>query len=96
MSVISVLFRIGSIIGYCFYEQFSIFLYLGIAHTKDLKYGISRNQLITQKDLMVTPNVPRFLRHGDTAIFSTKISNVSDKDLSGQAQLLLFAIQLNQ
>ena len=39
---------------------------------------------------MVLPNVPRFLRQGDQIKISTKISNLSDKDLSGVAVLQLF------
>ncbi|MEM7184350.1 MAG: alpha-2-macroglobulin family protein, partial [Spirochaetota bacterium] len=63
---------------------------LGLAHTKDLKYGMASNELITQKELMVVPNAPRFFREGDTIFFATKISNVSAKDLQGIAKLQLF------
>ena len=52
----------------------------GIAYTKDLKTGTIAASAITQKRLMVTPNVPRFLRHGDTCLFSVKVSNLSDKE----------------
>ncbi len=63
---------------------------MGFAHTKDLKYGMIQNELVTQKELMVMPNTPRFLRESDTLIFSTKISNVSDKNLSGDVMLNFF------
>jgi uncharacterized protein YfaS (alpha-2-macroglobulin family) len=63
---------------------------MGFAHTKDLKYGTVGNELITQKELMVIPNAPRFFRENDKMEFSTKISNLSDADMSGTAQLLLF------
>ena len=36
------------------------------------------------------PNAPRFLREGDNITFTAKVSNVSEKDLSGTAQLMLF------
>ncbi|WP_350287142.1 MG2 domain-containing protein [uncultured Croceitalea sp.] len=61
-----------------------------LAHTKDLQSSSLRLQTVTQKELMVIPNVPRFLREGDKIIISTKIANLTDKSLSGQAQLLLF------
>jgi len=60
-----------------------------LAHTKDLKHGYKELFAQTQKDLMVFPNAPRFVRQGDTLIFSTKISNLSGKKLSGIAELIL-------
>lgn len=63
---------------------------LGFAHTKDLKYGLIDNELVTQKDLMVMPNVPRFLRENDKMVLTAKVSNISKKDLEGKARLYLF------
>ena len=63
---------------------------MGFAHTKDLKFGTIEKELVTQKDLMVIPNAPRFFRENDKLEFSTKISNLSDGDLTGTAQLFLF------
>ncbi len=60
-----------------------------LAHTKDLKHGYKEFFAQTQKDLMVFPNAPRFVRQGDTLIFSTKISNLSSNKLSGTAELTL-------
>lgn len=63
---------------------------MGFATTKDLKYGSITNELITQKDLMLLPNEPRFFRENDEITFPVKISNVSDKDLVGKVKLELF------
>jgi len=63
---------------------------LGFAHTKDLNYGLLEKELVTQKELMVFPNVPRFVRQGDTVIFSTKIVSLSDRDLSGEIKYGFF------
>lgn len=63
---------------------------MGLAHTKDLKYGQITKELVTQKDLMIVPNAPRFFRENDKMEFTAKISNLSDKELSGEAQLFLF------
>ncbi len=63
---------------------------MGFATTKDLKYGSITNELITQKDLMLLPNAPRFFRENDKITFPVKISNVSDKDLTGKVKLELF------
>ena len=63
---------------------------LGLAHTKDLRYGMVTKDLVTQKELMVMPNMPRFFREGDKITLVTKISNISEGDLEGTAQLMLF------
>ena len=63
---------------------------MGLAYTKDLKYGQIEKTLVTQKDLMIFTNPPRFLREGDKMDFSAKISNISDRDLSGSAELHFF------
>jgi uncharacterized protein YfaS (alpha-2-macroglobulin family) len=61
---------------------------MGFAHTKDLKYGQITKELVTQKELMVQPNPPRFFREGDKMTFSSKVSNLSDKKLEGTAELM--------
>ncbi len=63
---------------------------MGFTHTQDLKYGFVENYLVTQKDLMLIPNAPRFFREGDKMEFPVKISNISDKDLKGQIKLEFF------
>jgi len=60
-----------------------------LAHTPDLKHGYKELFAQTQKDLMVFPNVPRFVREGDKLILSAKISNLTDKNLSGTVQIEL-------
>ena len=67
-----------------------------LAHTKDLASGYATKAVITQKDLMVQPNAPRFLREGDQMEFSAKIVNLGDKEVSGQADFqLLNATTMN-
>lgn len=62
-----------------------------LAHTKDLASGYAEKAVITQKDLMVQPNAPRFLREGDTIEFSAKIVNLGDKELHGSAEFSLLS-----
>lgn len=62
----------------------------GLAHTKDLKFGQFEKEVVTQKELMVQPNAPRFFRENDKITFISKIANLSDKDLSGSAELKLY------
>ncbi|UMB61968.1 MG2 domain-containing protein [Lutibacter sp. A80] len=60
-----------------------------LAHTKELAASTKTLTTVTQKELMVLPNPPRFLREGDIIQFSSKISNITDKNLNGTAQLVL-------
>lgn len=60
-----------------------------LAHTKTLESVTTTLETVTQKELMVIPNAPRFLREGDKISISTKIANLTDGALSGQAKLLL-------
>ncbi|WP_044399780.1 alpha-2-macroglobulin [Lacinutrix sp. Hel_I_90] len=61
-----------------------------LAHTKYLEHATTSLTTVTQKELMVLPNVPRFLRQGDQIKISTKISNLTDNPLAGVAVLQLF------
>jgi len=63
---------------------------MGIAHTKDLKIGQIQETLVTQKELMVVPNAPRFFRENDKMEFTSKVTNLSEKDLTGSVQLFLY------
>lgn len=63
---------------------------MGLAHTKDLKVGQFQKEVVTQKDLMVMPNAPRFFREGDKMTFISKISNLTEKELNGSAELKLY------
>jgi uncharacterized protein YfaS (alpha-2-macroglobulin family) len=60
-----------------------------LAHTKTLESATKTLTTVTQKELMVIPNAPRFLREGDNITISTKIANLTEKHLSGEAILIL-------
>ena len=67
-----------------------------LAHTKTLESTVKSFETVTQKELMVIPNTPRFLREGDEITISTKIVNLTTKDLSGIAQLILTDVITNE
>ena len=58
-----------------------------LAHDKELNSGTAEAFTVSQKELMVTPNMPRFLRQGDRSSISTKISNLSDSTINGHVTL---------
>jgi hypothetical protein len=77
-------------------EALTKWKFQALTHTKDLAFGYSSKEIVTQKQLMVQPNAPRFLREGDRMEFSTKIVNLTEKELTGTAQLQLFDATTNQ
>ena len=70
-------------------ESLTTWHFMGLAHTTDLCYGSLEGEAVAKKDLMVQPNMPRFVREGDQATISSRIVNTSDKDLNGTAYLTL-------
>ena len=77
-------------------ESLTEWKFMALAHTPDLKTGYLESRIKTQKELMVVPNMPRFLREGDEVKISTKINNLSANALSGSAKLMLFDAFTNQ
>ena len=69
---------------------------LTFAHTKDLKTGLLTREIVTQKELMVTLNPPRFLREQDTIRLSARINNLTANTLSGTAKLEAFDAMTDQ
>ena len=76
-------------------ESLTTWRLLGLAHTKDLCYGTIEGLSVAQKDVMIQPNVPRFLREGDAATIAARIFNTSEKDLIGTAVLRLLNPETN-
>ena len=77
-------------------EALTQWKWMTLAHTKDLSFGYSEKSIITQKELMLQPNVPRFLREGDHIYLSTKIVNLTDSEFTGQVELQLLDATTNQ
>ncbi|MDB5228359.1 MAG: alpha-2-macroglobulin [Bacteroidota bacterium] len=80
----------NTILNFQMPEALTKWNFLGLAHTKDLHYEYFTKSVVTQKQLMVVPNAPRFLREGDDMEFSAKISNLTDTILSGTADLIIY------
>lgn len=74
-------------------EALTRWKFISLAHTKDLKTGYLTEEVLTQKDLMVMPNPPRFMREGDKMTFAAKVSNLTEQTLKGLAKLELFDAQ---
>jgi hypothetical protein len=70
-------------------EALTRWKFLAFAHTPDLKSAITEQSVLTQKELMVLPNPPRFFREFDEIEYTAKVVNMTDKPLSGNAELQL-------
>jgi uncharacterized protein YfaS (alpha-2-macroglobulin family) len=77
-------------------EALTRWKFQAFSHTRDLSMGITQKEIITQKELMVQPNMPRFLREGDHLELTPKIVNLSDQEITGQVELMLFDALTNQ
>lgn len=78
------------VISFTMPEALTKWKFMGLATTKDLKISQTEKEIVTQKDLMIMTNPPRFFREGDKITFSAKIANLSKDTLCGTATLLLF------
>jgi uncharacterized protein YfaS (alpha-2-macroglobulin family) len=78
------------VLSFTFNEALTKWKLMSFAHTKDFKTGYDERFVQTQKNLMIFPNAPRFLRDGDIFSFSAKVTNLLDKNTSAIATLQLF------
>ena len=70
-------------------ECLTTWRFMGVANTTDMLYGSIGGEAVAQKDVMIQPNVPRFVRMGDEAQLSARIFNIGEKTASGKAKLQL-------
>ncbi len=70
-------------------ETLTKWKFQAFAYDKQLNSRLIQSEVITQKELSVTPNPPRFLREGDTISLSAKITNLNIKKMNGLVSLQL-------
>ncbi|HVY74004.1 MAG TPA: alpha-2-macroglobulin family protein, partial [Puia sp.] len=68
-------------------EALTRWKWMTFASTKDLAFGYSEKSVVTQKELMLQPNMPRFFREGDTLSIPVKIANLSKANQQGTVVL---------
>ena len=71
-------------------ESLTRWKFMALAHTKELDYGTIEEEIIAQKDFMVAPNMPRFLRRGDKANIASTIYNLTQEALTADVKIELF------
>lgn len=64
--------------------------FMALAHSKDLKVGKMLQNIKAKKELMVIPNVPRFVRQGDEINFTAKVINFTDEEILTDVEVEFF------
>ena len=77
-------------------ESLTTWRFMGLAHTQDMKTGFIEGEAVAKKDVMIIPNVPRFVRLGDKATISARIFNSGEKTVSGKARMELLDLETNE
>ena len=77
-------------------ESVTTWKFMGLAHDKVMRNGLLVDEAVAQKTVMVQPNMPRFLREGDKATIVAKLSNTSDKKVSGNARMQIIDSETNK
>lgn len=70
-------------------EALTTWRLVGFAHTKDISTGKIEGESVAQKNIMVQPNIPRFIRIGDNVQIQARISNTSTSTKDGESIILL-------
>lgn len=70
-------------------ESVTTWRLLGIAHDEVMNIGQLEAEAVAQKQLMVEPNMPRFVRSKDKGHIAVRLSNLSERHLHGTARLEL-------
>ncbi len=78
-----------AVIKFTLPESLTTWRFLGLAHSKDMHYGMIEDDIIAKKEVMIQPNVPRFIRMGDKAMLAATVVNTSGKKYSGVAYMEL-------
>ncbi|WP_069658740.1 alpha-2-macroglobulin family protein [Arcticibacter eurypsychrophilus] len=71
-------------------EALTKWKFRALAHTRELHTGYIEAEVVTQKQLSIGANMPRFLREGDTISISARLANLTAKKLGGKVRMQLF------
>ena len=59
-------------------------------YNKELQYVFDTKEILTQKELMIEPLLPRFVRQGDEIFLNAKVSNLSGATLKATTQIQIY------
>ena len=70
-------------------ESTTTWKFMAFAHDKGMSNNVFTDEVIANKKVMIQPDMPRFVRRGDKATISARITNLSCDDISGKAVMQL-------
>ena len=71
-------------------ESLTKWNFIALAHNEKIDYGTIKEEIVAQKDFMLSPNMPRFLRRSDKTNISSTITNLTQKEISANVVITLF------
>lgn len=74
-------------------ESITTWKFMSFAHDKEMCNSTFSDEIVASKDVMIQPNMPRFIRRGDKAQISARIFNLSDNNISGKAVMQLCDVE---
>ncbi len=78
------------VISFTMPESLTRWNFNGYAHTKGMLTGMLKGEVVTSKEFMLTPNLPRFVRIGDKTSVAASVTNTTGKTVSGTVTFTLF------
>jgi hypothetical protein len=67
-----------------------------LAHNHEMTTAYDVSTVVTQKDIMVIPSVPRFMREGDKVLIATRVENTSSLPLEATVSIAITDIASQQ
>ncbi|MCO5249623.1 MAG: MG2 domain-containing protein [Chitinophagales bacterium] len=77
-------------------EALTTWKFLAFAHTKNLHYTIFEDRVVSQKDVMIQMNKPRFVRVGDIVYLNARASNLTEGNLTAKASIIFRDANTNE
>lgn len=70
-------------------ESVTTWKFIGYAHDKDMNNGFITGEAVARKTVMVSPDMPRFVRINDKPRISARLFNLSENSVTGRARMEL-------
>lgn len=71
-------------------ESLTTWKFMGLAHTKDMNCVQIVSEVVANKEFMLQPHMPRFVRIGDEVSLSASLINLKGQDVIGNVRMELF------
>ncbi|MGN1229472.1 MAG: alpha-2-macroglobulin family protein [Prevotella sp.] len=78
-----------AVISFTLPETLTSWRFMGLAHTPGMSFGLLEGETVAQKEIMVQPNMPRFVRMGDKTTIAAKIFNTGNAKAEGEIRMEL-------